>query len=316
MQLIAAHNGKLLTLNPNGSAEAGRSFSSGLAGWDTIAPGGDFARGAIHELLTHPSDGKAMFAAMVLALGGEGMGMKEKGRRDGGTNGLRDEGTEGRRVETKGLSIGVQDTDFASCPFVPPSLSPSVPSSADSPDHPSVPSSLSPLVPPSTNFPSSAIIWIDPAHELYPPALAAHGFPLDRLFLLQPKLPDPKGKSLLWAIGECLRCKGVSAVVAAPPRLSRIAARRLQLAAEQGGGAGIFLRHVGQNSAFHAAASRWLIRPAPGARNLQRWTIQLIHGHGGRVGQTLCLEHCRETNHVRTFDPMADRPLAEKSIAS
>jgi protein ImuA len=249
MRLIASHNGKLLTLNPNGSAAAGRSFSSGLADWDALAPGGAFARGAIHELLTTPADGKAMFAAMVLASFGE-----------------------------KGQSARKQEN-------------------------------------PSSSL-SHAIIWCDPANELYPPALAAHGFPLDRLFLLHPKIPDPKGKELIWAIAECLRCKGVGAVVAAPPRLSRIQARRLQLAAEQGGGVGLLLRHVGRDSACHAAATRWLIRPAPGGRNVQRWTIQLLHGHGGRIGQTLCLEHCRETNHLHTFDPMADRSVAEKSIAS
>ncbi|HZL37905.1 MAG TPA: hypothetical protein VFC78_21485, partial [Tepidisphaeraceae bacterium] len=89
--------------------------------------------------------------------------------------------------------------------------------------------------------------------------------------------------------------------------LSRIEARRLQLAAERGGGVGILLRQTGRSSAHHAAATRWLVRPAPGARTLQRWNIQLLHGHGGQLGKTLCLEHCRETNHLRTFDPLAHR---------
>ena len=284
MRLISSHNGKLLTLNSNGSAVTDKSFSSGLADWDAMAPGGAFARGAIHEFLTDSADGKAMFAAMVLVRG-------ERQRDEGRGKGQRDEGTKGLRV------MAGEANDF-----VPSSLGPSVPSS-----HPSVPSS---------RLLTHPIIWIDPANELYPPALAAHGFPLDRLFLLHPKSPDPKGRDLIWAIAECLRCKGVGAVVAAPPRLSRIQARRLQLSAERGGGVGLLLRHVGRDSACHAAATRWLIRPAPGGRNVQRWTIQLLHGHGGRVGQTLCLEHCRETNHLHTFDPMADRSVAEKQAAS
>src|SRR5215217_41349 len=49
-----------------------------------------------------------------------------------------------------------------------------------------------------------AIIWCDPKAELYPPALAAHGIPLDRLFLLRPG----RNAEQTWAVAECLRCKG------------------------------------------------------------------------------------------------------------
>ncbi|HWE01028.1 MAG TPA: hypothetical protein VG326_01370 [Tepidisphaeraceae bacterium] len=245
MRLIAAHDGKLHTLHPDIHAigpASDRAFSSSLPDLDALAPGGAFARGAVHELLTEPQDGKATFIAMLLAM------------------------AQGRDSSAPG---------------------------------PSTPCSVS----------TGAIIWCDPAGELYPPAFAAHGFPLDRLFLLQPRSPDPNGKDLIWAASECLRCKGVGAVVAPLQRLSRIEARRLQLAAERGGGVGILLRHTGRHSSQHAAATRWLVRPTPGSRTIQRWTIQLLHGHGGRVGQTLCLEHCRETNRLHTFNPMADRQV-------
>jgi protein ImuA len=148
-----------------------------------------------------------------------------------------------------------------------------------------------------------AIIWSDLDHILYPPALAMHGISLERLYLLHPKPADQA-----WAVAECLRCKGVSAVVAAFPKLSRIEARRLQLAAEQGGGVGIFLRPPGRASEIYAAATRWLVRPAPGERTIQRWTIQLIHGHGGRLGHTVTLECCRENHLVRALETVADRP--------
>ena len=267
MRLIEAHAGKLLTLDSNTHAAGGvgRAFSSGVAELDAIAPGGGFARGAIHELLTDPGEGKSLFFAMLLAAGAA---MRE------------------------GMEGGSQPALLPLCPSVPLSLSPS---SASPPPH-------------STGI----IIWCDPGAELYPPALAAYGFPLDRLYLLRPRIPDPKGKNLIWAIAECLRCKGVSAVVAAPAGLSRIEARRLQLAAEAGGGTGIFLRHPGRHGAHHASATRWLIRPAPGERTKQRWTIQLLHGHGGQVGHILCLEHCRETNHLHPFDPVADRQALPK----
>src|SRR5438067_4113604 len=93
-----------------------------------------------------------------------------------------------------------------------------------------------------------AIVWCDPGHEIYPPALVAQGIDLDRLFLLQPRTPAEQ----TWAVGECLKCKGVAAVVAAlkpSQRLTRLEARRLQLAAERGGGVGLLLRPAGKLSA-------------------------------------------------------------------
>src|SRR3954468_12060031 len=153
---------------------------------------------------------------------------------------------------------------------------------------------------------AGAIVWCDPGHEIYPPALAAQGIDLDRLFLLQPKTPAEQ----TWAVGECLKCKGVGAVVAAlkpSQRLTRLEARRLQLAAERGGGVGLLLRPAGKPSAEHAAATRWLVRPAPGERTVQRWEVQLLHGHGGRVGGVVILEHSRETNRVRAAEKLADR---------
>src|SRR6202012_3453813 len=117
------------------------------------------------------------------------------------------------------------------------------------------------------------------------------------LFLLRPKTE----KDLVWAVSECLRCKGVSAVVAAPPRLSRIEARRMQLSAERGGGVGLLMRHAtssgkpARTAKIYAAATRWLLRPEPGGATYQRWSVQLLHGHGGRLTQRVILESSRES---------------------
>ena len=89
----------------------------------------------------------------------------------------------------------------------------------------------------------------------------------------------------------------------------------------RGGVAGILLRRTGGASAAHyAAATRWLVRPARGSETVQRWSVQLIHGHGGLVNQTVLLEVCRDAfqtlraiptpNPVRALDPVADRPAA------
>jgi protein ImuA len=172
----------------------------------------------------------------------------------------------------------------------------------------------------------NAVVWSDPNHELYPPALAALGIPLERLFLLHPANEADQ----IWALAECLRCRGVSAVVAALPprqRITRVEARRLQLAAEQGGGVALLMRSTARSSGEHAAVTRWLVRSEPGERNVQRWRIQLIFGHGGQVGQSVILEHHRDrrrhaatksllpplTAHpVRPPAELADRPAAAR----
>jgi hypothetical protein len=173
--------------------------------------------------------------------------------------------------------------------------------------------------PPGAPKTAGCVVWCDPRREIYPPALArSAGIALDRLFLLRPKTADEE----IWALAECLGCRGVGVTVAQPPVLSRVAARRLQLAAERGGGVGVFMRPLGAASVHHAAATRWLVEPARGERTVQRWKIQLIHGHGGRLHQPVYLEHSRdwrqpETDRVRATDQLGDRALEEaQGVAS
>jgi protein ImuA len=161
---------------------------------------------------------------------------------------------------------------------------------------------------------SPPIIWVDPKGELYPPALLELGIDLSNVYILHPKSIADEN----WAIAECLRCKGVGVVIAAPQRLTRIEARRFQLAAETGGSVAILLRHTGVGSNIYAAATRWLVAPAPGERTVQRWKVQLVHGHGGRIGQSVLLEYCRETREVRAVrevEKLADRPLEAQAPA-
>jgi protein ImuA len=156
------------------------------------------------------------------------------------------------------------------------------------------------------------VVWCDPRGEFYPPGAAAMGLVLERLLILRPK----DRAEQLWAMAECLRCKGIGACIGPVGRLSRIEARRLQLAAETGGGIGIFLHSAMDTSSAYAAATRWLIRPAVGERMVQRWSVELIHGHGGRVGHKVFLEVCRETHHVCAVETVADSAGAAQTIAA
>jgi protein ImuA len=152
------------------------------------------------------------------------------------------------------------------------------------------------------------IIWSDPRRELNPTAIAGAGIDLRRLILLRPK----NSAEEISALAECLRCRGVSATIGSLNRLSDIEARRLQLAAESGGGVGIFLRPMRQGAvaSHYAAATRWLVRPVVdhAEGEAQCWAIELLHGHGGRLKQTVLLEVDRETGDVRASAPLADRP--------
>jgi hypothetical protein len=145
---------------------------------------------------------------------------------------------------------------------------------------------------------------------------------LEQLLLLRPRTAEDE----IWALAECLGCRGVSATIAQPPpgMLSRIAVRRLQLAAERGGGVGLLLRPMGAAGIAprqHAAITRWLVEPARGERTVQRWRIQLIHGHGGRLYRPVYLEcsrdwrRCGETDRVRAVAQLADRSAEKTTVA-
>ena len=232
MRIITSHRGLLQTLSDAaGERPARRTFTTGLAALDGVAPGGSFARGAVHEALSDARHGPPPRSFALL------------------------------------LARSVLQSD---------------------PDDE-----------------GGIVVWSDPSGDLYPPAVAAGGVPLDRLLLLRP----PSARDEVWAVAECLRCPAVVAVVAAVPRLTRVEARRLQLAAERGGGVGLLLRPWGTSDVY-AAATRWLVAPAPGDADAQRWQVQLVHGHGGRVGQHVILEVSRETNAVRAVEQLADRTAA------
>lgn len=156
------------------------------------------------------------------------------------------------------------------------------------------------------------IVWSDPERTLYPPALQRSGVAIERLLLLRPRSPQDE----LWALAECMRCGGVAATVAHVGRLTPVQARRLQLAAEQGGGVGVLVRPEDKRSANYAAATRWRVTSAAadaaeqvGRELAQRWQVELAYGHGRHVGQRFVLEVDRETGRTVAV-PERTRPAA------
>ena len=134
---------------------------------------------------------------------------------------------------------------------------------------------------------SRLIVWVNERGDFYPPAAWALGVAPRQLVLVRPR----ERNETYWVMDQALRCPGVAAVVGAPGRLSPSEARRLQLAAEAGGGMGLVIGRsdeaterrsdeggrksdgatITSPSPFVApslrrfvASSRWLIRPAVG----------------------------------------------------
>jgi protein ImuA len=157
-----------------------------------------------------------------------------------------------------------------------------------------------------SDTPDRQIVFVDPQGLLHPPALRAWDIPLARVLILRPRSDD----ETLWSITECLRSSAVSAVVARPPVLSRLEARRLQLAAETGGGVGVLLRAHDRTAVHFAAATRWRVTPTPGQRLLQRWKMQRIHGHGRSPHDVCWLELDRENHLLRATRELPGRSAA------
>jgi hypothetical protein len=144
--------------------------------------------------------------------------------------------------------------------------------------------------------PPRTLAWVDATGSFYPPAAIGSGISPGQICLLRPRPAD-----LVWATIESLRCRSMGAVVALMMQpLTRVEVRRLQLAAEMGGGIAVLIRPNLASAASHiyAAATRWLVAPAPGERTIQRWHLQLVHGHGRRLGQSFILEKHRATGQT------------------
>jgi protein ImuA len=137
-----------------------------------------------------------------------------------------------------------------------------------------------------------ALVWCRDARvaaelgEPYGPGLARFGLAPERVILAR---CGDEGE-VLWSFEEALRCRGVACAVAelGPRRLDLLASRRLQLAAEAGGGAGLALRPGGEpDPSPNAALTRWLAQPlaAPGGTAaVSSWRLTLWRAKGGSPG--------------------------------
>jgi len=139
------------------------------------------------------------------------------------------------------------------------------------------------------------LIVVDTQRQFYPPAMKSLGIPMERVIALQPA----NHADAIWGIDQALRCQAVGAVIAEIGNLEDRVARRLQLAAEHGGGLGVLLRDTRSARTQPSWADvQWFVRCDP-TRSLQplapatqhqdvRWfELELARCNGGRTGARL-----------------------------
>jgi protein ImuA len=138
---------------------------------------------------------------------------------------------------------------------------------------------------------------------LYGPGLDQIGLPTERLLVVRVARPI----DALFAAEEALKCRALSAVVAevsGEPNLT--ATRRLGLAACEGGGLGLLLRHT-LSDAPSAAFTRWQVAAAPstpdefGGLGATAFHLSITRNRRGPCGAwTLTWNH-----HERTFSALS-----------
>lgn len=125
------------------------------------------------------------------------------------------------------------------------------------------------------------VFWINPPHTPYAPALEREGLDLSRLVVVQTE----KSADTLWTLENCLRSSVTGLVMAWPGPLKTRDIRRLQLAAEAGGGLCVLFRHTQAGNESSPAALRLQLSPAPG----RQLGVRILKRRGGWQGSDCTL---------------------------
>jgi len=154
-----------------------------------------------------------------------------------------------------------------------------------------------------------ALVVADLRRSFYLPAAARLGVDLGRTIILRPRSwPDACA-----AIEQSLRCPAVGAVIGRCQALRTVDLRRLQLAAEAGGGLGLLLLPSQFRRVPSFAALRLLVSPvSAGEARLRRFQVEILRCRGGKEGQSVVLEIDNETGHVCLPAEMANSTSAAR----
>lgn len=140
-----------------------------------------------------------------------------------------------------------------------------------------------------------AVVIADGDGTFYPPGAAALAGDWAACLLVRP----PTLREAYLAADLALRCPAVGAVVARCGNLSVPVARRLQAAAEIGGGLGLVLRSAAALGTPAFATLRLVVQPLESAAEVRRLKIEVTHCRGGAAGQSFFLEVDHASGDVR-----------------
>jgi len=141
------------------------------------------------------------------------------------------------------------------------------------------------------------LLVLDHRREFYPPAVVRLGIELEQLIVVHAAGPADN----TWALDQALRSPAVAAVLAWPEKLDGRTFRRLQLAAEEGGGLGLLIRPDAVRHEPSWAHVRLAVEPLPAlsAQSGRRWLrIHLLRCRGSSGGRTIDVELDDETRTV------------------
>ncbi len=161
------------------------------------------------------------------------------------------------------------------------------------------------------------VLWCAARSDLFAPGLAQAGLTAGRVI----HVAVDDDTAVLAACEEGLRHGSLGAVVGEVSRLSMIASRRLQLAAEDGRALALVVRRwrrekdAAEFGLPTAAMTRWRVSPLPSALlpvpgiGRARWRLELLRCKGGHVAE-FDVEACDEQGFVALSAPLADRSAA------
>lgn len=165
------------------------------------------------------------------------------------------------------------------------------------------------------------LVIVDKHGEVYPPAMVPWRIPPERTVIVQPS----GARESLWTLEQSLRCRGVAVTIGWIDQMADHAYRRLQLAAQRGGGVGLLIRAAQfRRSACWADARLLVTRKSPAkisnprALDLQAespdsrlLTLELIsYGHGSLEQPSIEVDVDDHTGTVREIPQLASATRA------
>ncbi len=151
---------------------------------------------------------------------------------------------------------------------------------------------------------------------LYAPGLAAFGLNAENLIVVA----TDSDRDLLWCLEESLRSGALAAVLGETGSVAPTSLRRLQLAAETGGGMAFLLRPERTSAAPGPVLTRWRVGAAPSRPKRPGrwpgppcWQLELLRCRGGSPGdwpEKWLVEWSHETTNKGTATPAGRFTLA------